>query len=118
MRQEKLVDFLLANGADVNAQQERTALMLAAESGNISIAQKLIQAGADVNKNYRNYTALQEAIHKNNLPMVEFLVNNGADVNFENTWAKALLWGTPDIIKILVNKGMSVQELPGNDNTG
>lgn len=110
MRQEKLVDFLLANGADVNAQQERTALMLAAESGNISIAQKLIQAGGDVNKNYRNYTALQEAIHKNNLPMVEFLVNNGADVNFENTWAKALLWGTPDIIKILVNKGMSVPQ--------
>ena len=105
-KQEKLVDFLLVHGADVNAQQERTALMFAAESGDTAIAQKLIQAGADVNKNYRNYTALQEAISRKNLPMVQLFLDNGADVNFGITWVFALKWGTPQITEALVKKGM------------
>ena len=106
MKQEKLMDFLLANGADVNAQQERTALMLAAEGGDVAIAQKLIRAGAEVNKKYRNYTALQAAILKKSLPMVQLLLDNGAEVNVDITWLIALKWGTPPITEILVKKGM------------
>ena len=106
MKQGDLIDFLLANGADVNAQQERTALMLAAEGGDVAIAQKLIKAGADVNRNYRDYTALQESILRKDLPMVQLLLDNGADVNFGITWLFALKWGTPQITETLVKKGM------------
>lgn len=114
MGQSSLVDFLLANGALVNQQIERTALMFAAEGGHLEIAQKLIEAGANVNAAHKNYTALQETIFRNNLPMVQLLIAHGADVNFADTWRKALLWGTVPITTVLVEHGML---MPG-DQTG
>lgn len=58
-----VIEFLLANGADVNAKDpnESTALMEAAREYNSEIVRLLISKGADVNFRHGNTTALSMA---------------------------------------------------------
>ena len=59
-----------------------TPLMKAAEDGNIVGVQRVIQAGADVNKRDKDgYTALIWAGFGGHYECTELLLNAGADVN-------------------------------------
>ncbi len=105
---ENVVLFLKA-GMDVNAvdKEGSTALMIAAEKGDIELARVLLQNGADVNaRNRDGYTALMYAAYKGSAEVVELLLENNADVNARDKdgWTAlryAVLQGRNDIVKLL-----------------
>ena len=70
--------------ADVNAKdvQNRTALMYAAQIGDLGVVNALIKAGANVNaKANGGWTALMAAASNGRLGVVNALIEAGADVN-------------------------------------
>jgi len=112
---EKMVDFLISKGANVNARQDSdvnngaTVLMRAAIKGKTNIVRKLVQSKAKVNdKNRFNSTALMQAAASGHKQVVEFLLQNGADVNaadYHNysSLHKAAQAGHDAIVKLLIN---------------
>ena len=96
------VRLLLARGVDVNAAetfQKTTALMWASAEGHVEVADLLIEAGADVNRQAhitsltdRNnadhptggFTALMFAARAGNDALVRKLVARGANLNLKN----------------------------------
>ena len=94
----------------------------AAESGDLSIVQTLINTGIDVNqKNEDGWTPLHIAASKNHREIVELLIDNGADINstgnpsFIFTWQGgftplhyATVNGHKEIVVLLINKGADV----------
>ena len=84
---EKIVDLLLANGADVNAvsSEHDTPLFWAAVGGRSSVILKLIQHGAKVNQiNKRGFSALMKAAERNQCPILELLCQHKASVDLQN----------------------------------
>lgn len=75
--------ILLERGADPDkktAEFGKTCLFLAAYSGNVEIAQALLNAKADINAVDNNgNNALREVIGNRRTRMVEFLLKNGAN---------------------------------------
>jgi ankyrin repeat protein len=64
---------------------ELTALIYAARSSAVDVAQVLLDAGADVNQTSRyGWSPLLAATQNNNLQMGKFLIEHGADVNLAN----------------------------------
>jgi ankyrin repeat protein len=91
--QEKIVDLLLQHKPDLNSQNGNgaTALIIAIASKKIlnrnkNTAEKLINAGADLNKKYRNdeSTALFIAIDLEINDVAELLIEKNADPNIPN----------------------------------
>ena len=84
MGHTKIVEFLLSNGADVDAaaSSEVTALWLAASEGRAEVMKILLNKGADA-KNTRldGITALMTASVGGHVDAVKLLLENGADVN-------------------------------------
>ena len=94
--------LLLARGVDVNAAetfQKTTALMWASAEGHIEVADLLIEAGADVNRQAHitsltdrhnadhptgGFTALMFAARAGNDALVRKLVARGANINLKN----------------------------------
>eukprot|EP00892_Ulva_mutabilis_P007007 jgi/Ulvmu1/4679/UM002_0410.1 len=79
---EEDVHEALTNSADVDARDEdgRTALHMAAANAYVSIAQTLLQAGANTEvKNASGNTALHWACVAGSAPMVELLLAHGAN---------------------------------------
>jgi ankyrin repeat protein len=88
MTSQRLVDFLIAQGVDVDAADEdgQTPLLYVADSGDAAMARLLIAHGADVNATMAyDETPLHRAAREGSAGMVEVLVNNGADVNAQTT---------------------------------
>lgn len=94
-----------------------------ASTSHVKVAEKLIQAGADVNI-CEESTPLWEAVIVGSFAMVELLARAGADTNRRNptnTWrgrwplATAVLRGNTDIVKCLIDHGAKVagMELDG-----
>ena len=81
----QIVEFLIEKGADVNGTDVKlgqTALYMAAFSNRKNIAEKLINAGANVDaKIPRGDTPLHAAIMAGNHDLVEFLISKGANVD-------------------------------------
>src|SRR5262245_59719110 len=82
--QEDAADVLLERGAPVDAvtrnDMANQPLHAAAAGGNVSICEKLLAAGADVNaRQHGGITPLHEASHRGDLPMVEVYLRSGAD---------------------------------------
>lgn len=65
----------------VNAHRDCTALMLAAESGNIDQVRSLLQSGADVNEAKGSVTPLMLAAGRDHLEIVQTLLKAGANPN-------------------------------------
>ena len=81
---KQIAEFLLANGADVNAKNRRgaTPLHVAARAGQKEVAEFLLANGADIEAKERyGFTPLHLAVQGNHKEIVELLLVNGADVN-------------------------------------
>ncbi len=113
---KKLVEFLLAHGAEVNVKDDKdgdTPLHVAAISDR-DTAEVLIARGADVNaKNNHGDTPLYIAVLKGNRDVAEVLIARGADVNArDHTGATPLHWaaqaGNKDMAELLIAKGAAV----------
>lgn len=79
-----MVELLIQNGADVNAQgaDGETPLHVAIGAENEKIAEVLIKNGADLNaKDRSGRTPLHLATEQSSIKMVELLAKNGADLN-------------------------------------
>ena len=86
----EIAEFLLNNGADVNAKNYYdglTPLHIAVMRNAVEGVEFLLNNGADVNaKNYHNgLTPLHIAVMRNVFRVAELLLNNGADVNAKNS---------------------------------
>lgn len=79
--------LMLERGADPNAVSPvgNTALMYAAENGNIQIMQLLVSSGADVNvKGFNGSTPLFLAIFNNDFQAARYLLEQGANPNLKD----------------------------------
>ena len=79
-----LADFLISEGADVNAAdaEKLTALHLAATGGHAALVRVLLAAGADIGaRDIYGFTPLHAAAREGHLAAVQALVEGRADVN-------------------------------------
>ncbi|SHN65624.1 ankyrin repeat domain-containing protein [Desulfovibrio litoralis] len=128
---EKEVKEEIANGANINAQNEEGATplmsaLLRYESAH-EIVVELIKAGADVNaKNIHGETALMWASNTSNPPLevIKELIKAGADVNAKNNDGKTVLMGAVgipnpihEVIFDLIKAGADVNAKDKDGNT-
>ena len=111
------VQRLIADGADVNAQDYdgMTALMAAAWANSVDIAKLLLAAGADMNaKDYDlGRTALMYAAQANSTDVAKLLLAAGADIEAKgNSGGTALMWAAQrnsiDVARLLIAAGADV----------
>jgi ankyrin repeat protein len=112
------IDLLVRAGANVSARNRAGVmpLELAALNGNAAVIERLIKAGADVNKplNSSGDTALMMASRSGKAEAVKALLDRGAQINAKETWADttALMWavseGNHDVVKLLIERGADV----------
>ncbi len=107
---KELFDYLLQRRARVNLRNRNgeTALSLAAFAGKLSFAQRLIDAGAEINM--FGWAPLAYAAFNGHAPVVELLLKRGADVNaMTENGSTALLfaarYGHVDIVDVLLKHG-------------
>lgn len=112
-----VVEYLIDNGADVNAvsTDNYTALHFMAKSTNFAMAKLLIKKGADLNKKDKSgNTPIFYTIKKTNTQMLKLLIDNGADINIKNKFGYTPLvfaitkQNTP-IAEMLINKGANIK---------
>ncbi|MBR3627785.1 MAG: ankyrin repeat domain-containing protein [Elusimicrobia bacterium] len=105
--------LLIKSGANLNIQNEegKTALMIAAERGNEKITKLLISKGADVNiQSVDKMTALSYAARYGKTKIVKILISKGADVNHVHYYGKTPLIEAIEntryeTVKLLIAKG-------------
>jgi uncharacterized protein len=110
----KMVKFLLANGADVNAKnfQGRTILHNVVSSKNRSLVKFLLKQ-KDIKINIQDQegnTALHRAIQERNIKMVKILLRNGVDTHIKNVdgdtpWHCAIIANSKEIAEVLLKRG-------------
>jgi ankyrin repeat protein len=121
----KVVQLLLENGADVNAQADEnyeSALSLAVYRGNEAIVQLLLKNGADVNAQVgtSNTSILTKAIMEDNEVIIRLLLKNGADINaqiggdFGSAFAIAANKGNQGIVQLLLENGADINAQAGS----
>jgi ankyrin repeat protein len=119
------VEFLVNNGADVNARDAfGDNPLLLASSISLDIVQLLVNKGANVNakNNYEDKTPLHLASRLRHFDIVKFLVEKGADVNAKDIYKRTPLYivsgfGNVDIVKFLVEKGADVNAKTASRST-
>jgi len=105
------------------AQNRRSPLADAAQSGDKAAIQKLIQARADVNApQVDGATALHWAIYRDDGELVDLLIRGGANVKAANRegmtpLAMAALYGNPSILDKLLKAGADAKSLGPNGET-
>ena len=115
--QPERVQTILSSGGDVNSKvRGRTAIMVAAYSGNYRVMQVLIAYGANINlADNHGSTALMDAIIFGDPRLVRLLISAGADVNAEDklgvrVLVKAKKSGHTQLLKVLEEAGAKERE--------
>jgi ankyrin repeat protein len=121
------VKELIQLGADVNmVSGGNEPLYWAIYNRNLDIAELLINAGADINKEFlqNGESPLEYAIRQKTPSIVELLIRRGADINKFDIYGKPLInkaikENATDIVKILIEGGFNVnkKEDGGDNNT-
>jgi ankyrin repeat protein len=116
--QYKIVEYLVQQGADINARPEqptkafslfrkprnvKTCLYIAAEIGHYDLVKYLIEKGAEINAKSENQTPLQIAYKKHNLEVFHYLILKGADIQANDG-------ANQTVLKIASNRLNRVQE--------
>jgi ankyrin repeat protein len=124
--------FLLAHGADVDGRRTdlSTSLHLAADQGNLEVAEMLLQHGADINsRNIGGKTPLHLAAVQGHVEVAQMLLQRGADVNSQDVGGETPLqlmlqptfpWGECNrlnLIKLLLEYGADVNSRDKTDAT-
>jgi hypothetical protein len=104
------------------SEKETPSFITAIKKGDVKLAEKQIEEGADVNiKNNNGSTALIFAVANNNKLATKLLIEKGADVNVINKdYMTPLLFAVQtksnsDIMGILIDAGADVNIARGND---
>lgn len=105
----KIVELLLANGADVNLGEKyysRTAAELAMNGNHNEVVELLISKGADI-------SPLHFALYMKDQAKARSLIEGGADVNKRTPYGTTALHraagaGFTDIAKLLIDRGADV----------
>ncbi|KAF7976885.1 hypothetical protein HWV62_5427 [Athelia sp. TMB] len=123
----QLVDYLIAQGADLNALGGKwgTALHAALQEDHFEIVKLLLENGADANVMAGQETsALQVALSKDhiNIEIIKLLLETGADVNaaggmYDNALQAAANCGSLEITKLLLERGADVNKAGGEYGT-
>jgi ankyrin repeat protein len=122
---EKIVEILIASGANVESQggEYGTALIAAAYRGHEKIVEILIASGADVESQGGEYgTALIAAAYRGHEKIVEILIASGADVesqggDFGTALIAAAFGDNEKIMEILIASGANVESQGGDFGT-
>jgi ankyrin repeat protein len=117
------IENLVSKGADVNAQDQISPLMAAADSGQVSTVALLLKKGARVNDRaaLNGMTALHFAARKGFLEVVELLLKSGADFEITDSDGFTPLWSAAFMnqeksLDLLLKKGASINHLDKNGN--
>jgi ankyrin repeat protein len=115
---EEIVEFLISEGADVNASQTDaswTPLLDAASTGQTEVIKLLLQHGAKVDVGDKfGYTPLYYAMWSEEKDAIKALISSGADVNVlpsENDdppLVYAVWEGNREAVKVLIDAGADV----------
>jgi ankyrin repeat protein len=115
---DEVVQLLLENGADVNAQGGfcENALQVASDLGHDAVVKTLLDNGANVNAVGIYGTALQAASLHGYEVIVRLLLDYGADVNdpgasYSNALLSASFVGHVAVVKALLDNGADVNAL-------
>lgn len=114
-----VLDFLITNGADVNAftNDKFTPLIIASNCNNLNVVNSLIQHGANIHLEDRyGQTALHYSItvvDHDSVTVLRSLIKNGADVNaLTNDKCSPLMMssfnGSVNVVTILVENGANM----------
>ena len=137
----QVIKYLLSQGADPNLQRNENispVLTGIVYAGNVECARLLLEGGAEVNRqNEHNHeTALHFAASGDNVEMVTLLIAHGADIGAktkprmrtyflsrdarvrgETSLHRAAAWGSPDVIRILLDAGADPSTIDINKDT-
>lgn len=114
-------DLLDLGEIDINARDEdgATPLMYAAMGGHYTIAQLLLQHGADVDKHDKasGWTALMQATYYRHISVAKLLIDSGANVNIQEkngctAFDVASIIGDTEILRLLASVSMRVPATP------
>ena len=105
----------------ISACDNKCALMVAAEQGDLPLARSLVRLGADVNeKSDTFHTPFMFAVRRNHQQMAEWLLDQGADLNTVSSdgWTAltiAAAKGSVRILQWLISEGAStrIRDLSG-----
>ncbi|KAI9692342.1 MAG: hypothetical protein M1822_006573 [Bathelium mastoideum] len=115
----EIVDILLQEGAELNADSGRgtSALIAASTEGHFGIVKKLLDFGADINQ-LTHYctgelgrTALSAAAAHGDIEMIDYLVQRGAELQAEQgclALATAVFFNKVDLVSHLLELGANV----------
>ncbi|MHB1308696.1 MAG: ankyrin repeat domain-containing protein, partial [Limisphaerales bacterium] len=130
-----VAEFLLANGAEVNAadRSRRTPLHLAASAGHKRLCELLLSQGADVKaSDSKGFTPLHLAVVDGYLAVAETLLAAGAEVNTpanpggapepQPDWASPPLHsaadrGFPNLVELLLKQGAEIDSVDHGGRT-
>lgn len=119
---KRMVELLLKEGADVNAQGGKlgNALQAASRAGSEDIIELLLKNGANINAHGGLWgNALQSAAYAGHTMMVELLIKGGANVNaqgghFGNALQAAAFSNRQTMMELLLRSGANVNAQGGH----
>ena len=102
--QLKVVQFLVENGADINAYD---AFAWASRNGHLEVLKYLVEKGVNVHVNTN--LAFRSALRNGHLEVIKYLVEKSDDIHiFQKVFIWAIQYSQIEIVKYLVETGVDI----------